>query len=121
MDDYRQQQIEALAMVSDYMDKLIPAIEEVSAELMGEMKEDTVSYLDQIIDAFNFVIETFNVTRDIANENNALIVEAELDKEIKSLSGSLKIKDYRRVGQILSGSILDFLKVYNLKAKELVG
>lgn len=120
MEDFKQQQIEALKMVSEYMDKLIPAMEEVSAELVGEMKEDTVPYLDQIIEAFNFVVETFNVTRDIVNPSEELIIESALDDEIASLSGALKIKDYKKVGTLIGGSILDFVKVFNQKAKEII-
>lgn len=120
MDDFKKQQLEALSMVSEYMDKLIPAMEEVGAELKGTMKEDTVDYLNQIIDAFNFVIETFNATRDIVNENNSLIIESALEKEINTLSNAMKTKNYRSVGDLISGSMLDFVKVFNLKAKELI-
>jgi len=119
MDNLKQQQLEALSMMAEYMDKLIPAMEEVSAELTGEMKEDTIDYLNQIIDAFNFVIETFNATRELVNPKDELIVESALDKEVNSLSDSLKAKDYKKVGELLKGSILDFVKVFNVKAKEL--
>ena len=120
MGDYREQQIEALVMVSEYMDKVIPAMEEVCAELAGDMKDDTLDYLRQIIDAFNFVIETFNVTRDLVNEDEVLIVESELEKEIGTLSDAMMAKDYKRAGVIMQGGILDFLKVYNVRAKELI-
>ena len=119
MEDLKQQKLEALAMVSEYMDKVIPAMEEVSAELVGEMKEDTVDYLNQIIDAFNFVIETFNATRDLVNANQELILEDALDKEVNNLSAAMKAKDYPKVGVIMQGAVLDFVKVFNLKAKEL--
>lgn len=121
MGDYRQQQIEALAMVADYSDKLIPAMEEVAEELTGEMKEDTEAYLLQIIDAFNFVIETFNVTRDLVNENEVLINEDALESQIGKFSDAMIAKDFKKAGVVIKGGIIDFLKVYNLRAKELVG
>jgi len=120
MSDFRQQQMEALAMVSEYMDKLIPAMQEVSAELIGEMKEDTVDYLNQIIDAFNFVIETFNATRDLVNADEELIIESVLEEEIGNLSNAFKTKNYIKIGEILGGSLLDFVKVFNQKAKDVI-
>lgn len=120
MDDLKQQKLEALAMAAEYTDKVIPAMEEVSAELLGELKDDTVDFLNQIIDAFNFVVEIFNATRDMVNANQELIVEDALEKEINSLSSALKKKDYPEVGKILQGGVLDFVKVFNLKAKELI-
>lgn len=116
MEDYRLQQIEAISMVSEYIEKLIPAMTEVCEELTGTMKADTLDYLKQIIDAFNFVIETYNVTKDVVNEDGVLIIDSELDKEVNRLSDAMIAKDYKKAGMIMSGSIIDFLKVYHERA-----
>lgn len=121
MEDLKQQQIEVLGMISEYIEKLVPAMEEVSTELIGEMKEDTVDFLNQIIDAFNFVIEAYNATRDLINESEELINDTALDEQVKEFSAALKAKDYPKVGKLMQEGIIDFLKVYGLRAKEILG
>lgn len=121
MADLKQQQMEALGMISEYIEKLVPAMEEVSAELVGEMKEDTVDFLNQIIDAFNFVIEAYNGTRDLINETEELINDKVLDEQVNEFSAALKTQDYPKVGKLMQEGIVDFLKVYKLRAREILG
>ncbi|MCR5474579.1 MAG: hypothetical protein K6F28_05185 [Lachnospiraceae bacterium] len=112
MDTVREQKIEALRTANDYLERLIPAMEEVISEIRGEMKEDTVDYLLQIIDGFNFMIETYNVTRDIVNEPEELIVDDVLEASVGRLSDGFSKKDYPAIAEELSSDIVPFLKVF---------
>ena len=85
MDTIREQKLEALKTAEEYLGKLIPAMEEVISEIKGDMKEDTVDYLLQIIDGFNFMIETYNVTRDIVNDPEPLINDDQLEITVGKL------------------------------------
>lgn len=112
MDNLREQKLEALRTAKEYLEKLIPAMEEVISEIKGDMKEDTVDYLLQIIDGFNFMIETYNVTRDIVNDPEELIVDDELEASVGRLSDGFSKKDYPAIADELSSDILPFLKVF---------
>ena len=112
MDNVREQKLEALRTAKDYLERLIPAMEEVVSEIKGEMKEDTVDFLLQIIDGFNFMIETYNVTRDIVNDPEELIVDDVLEASVGRLSEGFSKKDYPAIADELSSDIIPFLKVF---------
>ena len=112
MDNIREQQLEALKNASDYLERLIPAMEQVISEIKGEMQEDTIDFLHQIIDGFNFMIETYNVTRDLVNDPEPLIVDEQLEKAVGNLSEGFSKKDYTAIADELSSDIVPFLKVF---------
>ena len=112
MEGIREQKLEALKTAKDYLDRLIPAMEEVISEIKGEMKEDTVDFLLQIVDGFNFMIETYNVTRDIVNDPDPLINDDILEEAVKRLSDGFSKKDYVSTADELSNDIVPFLKVF---------
>ena len=119
MDNFREQQNEALKTASEYLGKLIPAMEQVVAEIKGEMQEDTIDFLLQIVDGLNFMIETYNVTRDIVNDPEPLINDDVLEKAVGSLSDGFSKKDYSAVAEELSDDILPFLKVFKAAAEKI--
>ena len=112
MDTIKEQKMEALRNAAEYLEKLIPAMEQVISEIKGEMQEDTVDFLLQIIDGFNFMIETYNVTRDLVNDPEPLIVDEQLEKVVGSLSDGFARKDYTAIADKLSSDIVPFLKVF---------
>jgi len=111
-DDIRVQQIEALRMADEYLKKLIPSIEEVITELDGEMKEDSVDYLEQIVEGFNFMIETFNVTMDLINEERVIIDKDDINRAVLNLSDALLSNNYKQAATILDSGILPFLRKF---------
>ena len=56
----KDDQIEALETLADYIPKLIGGIDTVKAELRGERKPDTDEYLKMIIDGINWVLGIVN-------------------------------------------------------------
>ena len=112
MDAIREQKLEALKNAEEYLEKLIPAMEQVISEIKGDMQEDTIDFLLQIIDGFNFMIETYNVTRDIVNDPDPLINDDQLEKTVGNLSEGFSKKDYNAIADELSSDIVPFLKVF---------
>ena len=112
MDTIREQKLEALRTADEYLAKLIPAMEQVIGEIKGDMQEDTIDFLHQIIDGFNFMIETYNVTRDLVNDPEPLIVDEELEASVGRLSDGFSKKDYTAIADELSTDIVPFLKVF---------
>ena len=112
MEAIREQKLEALRTASEYLGRLIPAMEQVVSEIKGEMQEDTIDFLLHIMDGFNFMIETYNVTRDLINDPEPLINDDQLEKVVNSLSDSFSKKDYPAISEELASDIIPFLKVF---------
>lgn len=115
--DIREQQIELLVTVNEYAGKLVPAMKEVIGELKGEQKEDTVAYLGQIIDGLNFVIEAYNVTKDLINEEGNIVDEKEFEDSIQKLSKVMMAKEYDKAADVLDSDIVPFLEKVEEKSK----
>ncbi len=111
-EELRAQQIEALQTVNEYIEKLIPSMETVAEELSGEKQEDTDAYLKQIIDGLNWVIEVFNGTMSLINEERKVMDKDEINREVVQLSEALIDKNDARVSTVLESGILPFLKQF---------
>ncbi len=118
MDNIREQQNEALRTAAEYIEKLIPAMEQVVSEINGQMQEDTVEFLLQTIDGLNFMIETYNVTREIVNDPEPLINDDQLEKAVGVLSEGFSKKDYPAIAEELTGDMIPFLKVFKTAAEK---
>ena len=118
MDNIKEQQLEALKTAGEYLEKLIPAMEQVISEIKTQMQEDTVDFLLQIIDGFNFMIETYNVTKELINDPEPLIIDEELEASVGRLSEGFSKKDYRSIADELESSIVPFLKVFKEAASK---
>ncbi len=66
----KDDQIEALETLADYIPKLIVGIDTVKAELRGERKPDTDEYLKMIIDGINWVLGIVNGCMSLLEEYN---------------------------------------------------
>lgn len=108
----REQQLEALKDAADYMDRLIPSMEQVISEIMGEMQEDTVDFLHQVVDGLNFIIETYNVTKDIVNSDGPLINDDVFEACVGKMSDGFAKRDYKKIATELDTSMVPFLKVF---------
>ncbi len=118
MDTIREQKSEALKTAAEYIAKLVPAMEQVISEIKGDMQEDTVDFLLQIIDGLNFMIETYNVTKDVVNDPEPLINDDQLEKSVSVLSEGFSKKDYKAIADELSEDIIPFLRVFKAAAEK---
>lgn len=119
METIKEQKLEALRTAEDYLGRLIPAMEQVVAEIREQMQEDTVDFLLQIIDGLNFMVETYNVTRDIINDPEPLINDEQLENAVSRLSEGFSKKDYPAIAEELSTGIIPFLKVFKEAASRI--
>lgn len=110
MDDYRQQQIEALQVVHEYSVKLIKGIESVTEELAGNRLLDTDTYLDEVVKGINWTIEVVNRTMDVINEKEVLIDKEKVNEAVKALGEALSKKEDALIASALKGGILEFVQ-----------
>lgn len=111
-EELRAQQIEALQTVNEYIEKLIPNMETVAEELSGEKQEDTDTFLKQIIDGLNWVIEVFNGTMSLINEERQIMDKDAINREVVQLSEALIDKNDQRTATVLESGIVPFLKEF---------
>lgn len=109
MDDYRQQQVEALQVVHEYSAKLINGINNVVTELEGNKLEDTDLYLEEVVKGINWVIEVVNRTMDVINEKEVLIDKASVNVAVQELGDALSKKEDALIANTLKGGILEFV------------
>jgi len=119
MEELREQQIEALKLAEEYLDKLIPSMEQVVSEIKGEKQEDTVDFLMQIIDGLNFMLDIYNGTRDLVNGEEVLINDEALEISIGVLSRGFASRNCDVIAETLGSDIVPFLKVLKEAAKKL--
>lgn len=112
MDDIRKQQLEALEVGVEYIQKLIPAVKEILPELRGEEKEDTMDFLGQIIDGINFVIEIANATMPLINEKEEILNKEGIEEKVQILSRALQARDNVKTAQALEEGILPFVDIF---------
>lgn len=112
MDDYRQQQVEALQVAHEYSVKMINGVNNVVTELKGNKLPDTDAYLKEIVNGINWLIEVTNRTLDVINENEVLIDKERVNETINEFGAALSKKDDEQIASALETGVLDFLKTF---------
>lgn len=111
-EELQAQQIEALQVVNGYIKKLIPSMETIITELNGEKQEDTDDFLEHIINGLNWVIEVFNGTMSLINQDKVVIDKDQVNQEVLQLSDALIAKNDARAATVLDSGILPFLREF---------
>lgn len=120
MEDIRQQQIEALGMVAEYIEKLIPAMKEIIPELRGQELPDTKDFLNQQMDGLNFVIDIINGTMSLVNEKETILIKDNMEEKVQNLNRALGAQMNPQIADVLEADILPFLDVFRQVALVLV-
>lgn len=119
MDELKAQQMEALEVVSEYIEKLLPNLNTLSNELKGNRQEDTDTFLNYVMNGFNWVIEVFNGTRDLINADKVRIDKDEVNDKIVELSSAFKKKDNFKAAELIETAVIPFLNKFSEVSKEL--
>lgn len=109
MSELTQEKREAIEVMNEYLDKLIPSIEEAAQELEYGRKPDTDDFVKKCIDGLNWVIEIYNRVSDIINEKEEKINKEEINPIIMELGKALQNKDDLKIAEVLKG-VIPFLK-----------
>ena len=112
MEDIRMQQLEVLETGIEYVKKLVPATKEIIPELRGEEKEDTMDYLNQIIEGINFLIEIVNATMTLINEKEEILSKDGIEEKVQLLSAALTARDNAKTAQALEEGMLPFMDIF---------
>jgi len=108
-EDIEVLQKETLQSIAEYIPNLISGINTVVPELRGEEKEDTWEYLRMIIDGFNWVIDAYNGTSSLINNDKETIDEADISDKNNKLGKAYTSKNGTDVADSLEKDIVPFL------------
>lgn len=120
MEDIRQQQIEALGMAAEYIEKLIPAMKEIIPELRGQELPDTQDFLNQQMDGLNFVIDIINGTMSLVNEKETILIKDKMEEKVQNLNRALGAQMNPQIADVLEADILPLLDVFRQVALVLI-
>lgn len=109
MEHLQAEKKEALQVVSEYLEKLIPGMRTLCSELKGDRQPDTDDFQKQCIDGLNWVIEIYNRVSDIIDIDKFHVTKEELNNQLIALGDALRDKEDAKIAEILEGAVLLFL------------
>jgi len=112
---------EALRVMSEYLGKLIPGMKVLITELRGSRKSDTDNFLKNCMDSFNWMIEIYNRTSDVINEDKERIKKEEINPGIIALGEALKEENDSKTADALESKIIPFLEQLKGAVDEVLG
>lgn len=118
MEDRRAEQLELLKTLAEFNDGLVHNIGIIIKEYRGARLDDTNNFMDGIVDAMNWEIEAFNVTKDLINEDGEVINREQFEDAVIALNMSIKDKDDGAMASCLE-EISVFFEALGNRAKEL--
>lgn len=117
MSELMQEKKEAIEVMDEYLDKLIPGIEAVVQELEYDRKLDTNDFLKKCIDGLNWVIEIYNRVSDVLGEREGKIQKEEMNPVIADLGNALQDRDDTKIAEALK-RVIPFLTRIKVAIKE---
>ena len=116
MSELTQEKKEAIEVMDEYLDKLIPGIETAAQELEYDRKLDTDDFLKKCIDGLNWVIEIYNRIADVVAEEKKLD-KNEMNPIITELGKALQSKEDLKIVEALK-KVIPFLKKMKTAVEE---
>lgn len=110
-ENLREQKLEAIQVLSEYLQKLIPGMETLCTELREERKPDTDDFQKQCINGLNWVIEIYNRVSDILNMENTSLDKDSLNAGIYELGDAIKDKNDVKIADIIEQTVMPFLSI----------
>lgn len=109
MSELTQEKKEAIEVMDEYLDKLIPGIETAAQELEFDRKLDTDEFLKKCIDGLNWVIEIYNRVSDVLGKGEEIVSKEEMNPVIMDLGNALQDKEDIKIAEALK-EVIPFLK-----------
>lgn len=111
MDTLRAEKLEALEAARDYSERLKKGMQTVAEALRTDNRdEDIETLLKQCIDGLNWVIEIYNRTFDVLNEEGIQIEKEQINQSVMELSTALKEDDGAKIADCFESGVIPFLE-----------
>ena len=111
MDTLRAEKLEALEAARDYSERLKKGMQTVAEALRNNTRDaDIETLLKQCIDVLNWVIEIYNRTSDVLNEEGIQIQKEQINQSVMELSTALKEDDGAKIAYCFESGAIPFLE-----------
>lgn len=111
MDTLRTEKLEALEAARDYSERLKKGMQTVAEALRTDSRDaDIETLLKQCIDGLNWVIEIYNRTSDVLNEEGIQIEKEQMNQCVMELSAALKEDDGAKIADCFESGAIPFLE-----------
>lgn len=115
-----QEKREALEEMRSYNVKLEKGIVTLAKELKDNPQEDTMKFLETVVNGINWVIQITNLTIDLLNEDKNRITKEEINNEILALNEALKDGDNDKAADLFENQLLAFIRKLNTACDEIL-
>lgn len=105
-----EQQKEAMQEAAGYLSRLIPAAEGMADEFKGELQEDSYDMLDMVVEGLNWVIQVYNGTKDVINQETEQVDSKTMDQKITKFGTAYTAHDQSGIVSGLEEAVLPFLR-----------
>ena len=109
MDNLQAEKQEALQVMGEYLEKLIPGMKTLSAELKGDRQPDTDDFQKQCIDGLNWVIEIYNRVSDAIDMEKIHMAKQEFNSRLGELGAAIQAKEDAKIAEVLETAVIPFL------------
>lgn len=109
MDNLQEEKQEALKAVGEYLERLIPGMRTLCAELKGDRQPDTDEFQKQCLDGLNWVIEIYNRIADVLDTQKIHISKEEFNRQLGELGTAIREKEDGKIAQALEQAVIPFL------------
>lgn len=114
----KDDQIEALETLADYIPKLIGGIDTVKVELRGERKPDTDEYLKMIIDGINWVLGIVNGCMSLFEEYNIVFDKEKANDYSVAFSKAYGTGNDTAIADSMDADVIPMIKLIQRTADE---
>lgn len=114
----KDDQIEALETLADYIPKLIGGIDTVKVELRGERKPDTDEYLKMIIDGINWVLGIVNGCMSLFEEYNIVFDKEKANDYSAAFSKAYGTGNDTAIADSMDADVIPMIKLIQRTADE---
>lgn len=119
--DTRQQQIELLSSVAEYIPKAVAELKKLSLEFYGIKQDDSDEYLDFVLESSNWLIQALNATLDLINEEETVIDREQANEVVRKLNDALTDKVDGKIADALENGLIPILEKFGEAAKKITG
>lgn len=114
----KDDQIEALETLADYIPKLIGGIDTVKVELRGERKPDTDEYLKMVIDGINWVLGIVNGCMSLFEEYNIVFDKEKANDYSAAFSKAYGTGNDTAIADSMDADVIPMIKLIQRTADE---
>jgi hypothetical protein len=119
MGSNRDEQIEALEVLTEFNDKLLKNMHIITKELSGQRLDDTDKFLTSIIEAMNWEINVVNGTMDVLNDGKKRVDKEKFNSAIVSFGKAVADKDDREMAAEFE-NVIPIFEQLGVSAREVI-